>query len=162
MEGYISPNVKMNLNKNVHKFWHHFQAQFFMPLHMMLFILFGELAQETTFWRVEILLQLTYRKLLYIRGLKGTPNNGVHTMWKSTKNCARKWSHKLWTFLFQVTFRFRKMCHIPNVCKCRIVFSAMRLLFVAVRKRQLTRPLSDGSALQIFLTIRRIRYIRVL
>ena len=47
--------------------------------------------------------------------------------------------------------------HIPNVCKCRIVFSAMQLLFTAVRKRQLTRPLSDGGALQIFLTIRRIR-----
>ena len=31
--GHILPNAMVTSNKNVHNFWHHFLAQFFMPLH---------------------------------------------------------------------------------------------------------------------------------
>ena len=38
-----------------------------------------------------------------------TPNKMNHTMWKSMKNCARKWYCKLCAFLFKVTCAFWKM-----------------------------------------------------
>ena len=47
-QGHIFSNVKLTLNKNVHKFWHHFLAQFFVPFHMVWSILQLVLALKTT------------------------------------------------------------------------------------------------------------------
>ena len=42
-----------------------------------------------------------------------------HTMWKSIKNCARKWCPKLCAFLFAATWAFGKMCLIcPTSNNC--------------------------------------------
>ena len=44
---HIFPNVKVTSNQNVHNFWLHFLAWFFMPFHMVGFILLRVLALKT-------------------------------------------------------------------------------------------------------------------
>ena len=59
---HIFPNVKVTSNKNVHSFWLHFLAWFFMPFHMAGSILLGVLALKTNSieasdWLLENFLQ---------------------------------------------------------------------------------------------------------
>ena len=58
---HIFPKAQVTWNKKVHNFWHHFQAQFFVLLHLAWSILFGVLEasfkrflKETAFLLVEI------------------------------------------------------------------------------------------------------------
>ena len=78
-------------------------------------ILFGVLAWETTFSLVEILQQPI--KNFHFKVFKAnTPNKMDHTMWKSMKNCARKWCRKLCAFLFAATWAFGKMWIVIYNC----------------------------------------------
>ena len=55
MMDHIFQKAQVTLNKNARNLQHHFGAQFFMLFHMVWFILFGVLGQETTFSLVEVL-----------------------------------------------------------------------------------------------------------
>ena len=51
---HIFPKAQVASNKNAHKVWHHFWAQFFMLSHMMWSILFRVLALKTLKWKFLI------------------------------------------------------------------------------------------------------------
>jgi len=81
----------------------------FMLFQMVLFILFGVLGPETTFSLVKVLQQpIRYFHFKVFRA--NTRNKMDHIMWKSMKNCAKKWCRRLCAFLFEATCAFGKMC----------------------------------------------------
>ena len=111
----------MTSHKNAHNFQHHFWAQFFMLFHLVWFILFGVLGQETTFSLVEILQQpIRNFQLKIFRA--NTWNKMDHIMWKSMKNCAQKWYRSFCAFLFEATRAFGKMCPAMGLNTLRWVF----------------------------------------
>ena len=76
---HIFPKLQVTLNINAHNFRHPLWAQFFMLFHMVGYILFGVLGQETTFSLVKIL-QQPFRNF-HIKVLKvNTPNKMAYTM----------------------------------------------------------------------------------
>ena len=114
LKNFVSPrfhifqNVEVTSNKMAHKKRHHFLAQFSIPFHMVCSVLLRVLAQKTTFWLVEILWQPI--RSFYSMVFEATTRNKMkHIMWKSMKNCARKWCLFLCTILFEVTWAFGKM-----------------------------------------------------
>ena len=110
MPWHIFLKAQVAVHKNAHNFRHHFWAQFFMLFCMVWSILFGVLGQETTFSLVEILEQ-PIRNFHFKVFKANTPNKMDHTMWKSMKNCARKWCRRLCAFLLAATWAFGKMWH---------------------------------------------------
>ena len=112
---HIFQKAQVTLNKNAHNLQHHFGAQFFMLFHMVWFILFGVLGQETTFSLVEVL-QQPIRNFHFKVFRANTWNKMDHTMWKSMKNCAQKWCRSLCAFLFEATCAFGKMCAKKELC----------------------------------------------
>ena len=105
---HIFQKAQVTLNKNAHNLQYHFGAQFFMLFHMVWFILFGVLGQETTFSLVEVLQQPI--RNVHFKVFKANMQNKMdHTMWKSMKNCAQKLCRSLCAFLFEATCAFGKM-----------------------------------------------------
>ena len=100
----------MTSNKNAHNFKRHFGAQFFMLYHLVGFILFRVLGQETTLLLVEILEQ-PIRNFHFMVFRANTRNKRDHSMWKSMKNWSQKWCQSLCALLFVATFAFGKMWH---------------------------------------------------
>ena len=82
-----------------------------MLFHMVWFILFGVLGQETTFSLVEVLQQpIRNFQLKVFRA--NTRNKMDHI--KSMKNCAQKLCRSLCAFLFEATCTFGKMCRVET------------------------------------------------
>ena len=87
----------------VHKKGHQFLAQFSIPFHMVWSVLLRVVAQKTTLWLVEIFWQPI--RSFYSMVFEATTRNKMkHIMWKSMKNCARKWCLFSCTILFEVTW----------------------------------------------------------
>ena len=105
---HIFQKAQVALNKNAHNLQHHFGAQFFMLFHMVWFILFGVLGQETTFSLVEVL-QQPIRNFHFKVFRAITWNKMDRIMWKSLKNCVQKWCRSLCAFLYETTCAFGKM-----------------------------------------------------
>ena len=81
---HIFPKSQVTSNKNAHNLQHYFGAQVFMLYHMVGFILFGVLGQETTLSLVKIL-QHPIRNFHFNVFRANARNKMGHTMWNSMK-----------------------------------------------------------------------------
>ena len=111
-----------------------FSGTVFNALSLGVINLIGVLAWETTFSLVEILQQPI--KNFHFKVFKAnTPNKMSHTMWKSIKNCARKWCRKLCAFLFVATWAFGKMWYVKcSVQKSQVWLTIRRNINIAFSK----------------------------
>ena len=83
---HIAPKAQVTSDKNAHKRWHHFQAQFLMLFHLVLFILFRVIASGTAFSLVGII-QQPIGNFHFEVFKANTPNKMDHTMLKSMESC---------------------------------------------------------------------------
>ena len=104
----IFPKLQVTFTKE-HTTSNTFFGQFFMLFHMVGYILFGVLGQETTFSLVEVL-QEPIRNFHFKVFRANTRSKMDHIMWKSMKNWAQKWCRSLCAFLFDATCAFGKIC----------------------------------------------------
>ena len=82
---HIFRKGQVTLNQNAHNLQHHFGAQFFMLFHMVCFVLWEVLRQETTFPLVKVL-QQPIRNFRFKVFRDNTRSKMDQTMWKSIKN----------------------------------------------------------------------------
>ena len=149
---HIFPKARVAANKNAHNYLEHFWAQSFMLFHMVWFVLFKVLGQETTYPLVEILQQPIWN--FHFNVFRGnTLNKMDHSMWKSIKNSAWKCCRKLYAFLFSATCTLRKMCIllfylILSIKKCWICKNPMQN--VPVSTMLVGRWFWDGDGDQLF------------
>ena len=80
-----------------------------MLFHLAWSILLEVFTWQTAFSLVEIF-QQPIRNFQFNVFKANTLNRMDHTMWKSMKNCLRKWCQKLCAFLFAAIWAFGKMC----------------------------------------------------